>query len=49
MPIKVQETYRMPKRLDQKRKSSHHIIIKTLNIQNKERLLKPAMEKCQVT
>jgi hypothetical protein len=26
--------------LDQKRKSSCHIIIKTLNIQNKEKLLK---------
>jgi hypothetical protein len=34
--------------LDQKIKSPHHIIIKILNIQNKERL-KPAREKCQVT
>jgi hypothetical protein len=35
--------------LEQKRKSSHHIIIKTLNAQNKERILKAAMEKGQVT
>ena len=31
MAINVQEAYRTPNRLDQKRKSSHHIIIKTLN------------------
>jgi hypothetical protein len=49
MPIKVQEVSRTPNRLDQKRKSSHHIIIKTLNIQKKERLLKAAREKVQVT
>ena len=48
MPIKVQETYRTPDRLDQKRESPHHIIIKTLNIQNKERILKAAREKDQV-
>ena len=34
--IKVQEAYRTTNRLNQKRKSSHHIIIKTLNTQNKE-------------
>jgi hypothetical protein len=32
MHIYVQEAYSTPNRLDQKRKSSHHIIIKTLNI-----------------
>jgi hypothetical protein len=48
MPIKVQETYRISNRLDQKRKSSHHIIIKTVNIQNKERILKSAREKGHV-
>jgi hypothetical protein len=32
-----------------KRKSSHHTIIKTLNAQNKGRILKTAREKCQVT
>jgi hypothetical protein len=36
MAINMQEAYRTPNRLDQKRKSSHHIIIKALNIQNKE-------------
>jgi hypothetical protein len=36
MTINVQEAYRTPNRLDQKRKSAHPIIIKTLNIGNKE-------------
>jgi hypothetical protein len=35
--------------LDQKRNSSHHIIIKTPNAQNKERILKAVKEKGQVT
>ncbi|MRB31373.1 hypothetical protein GH891_33060, partial [Bacillus thuringiensis] len=35
--------------MDQKRNSSHHIIIKTPNAQNKERILKAIREKCQVT
>jgi hypothetical protein len=35
--------------LDQKRKSSHHIITKTPNVQNKERILKAVREKGQVT
>ena len=47
--INIQEAYRTPNRLDQKRKSSHHIIIKTLNVQNKERILKASREKSQVT
>jgi len=29
MPINIQEAYRTPNRLDQKRISSHHIIVKT--------------------
>jgi hypothetical protein len=45
MPIKIQEAYRTPDRLDQKRKSLLHIIIKTLNIQDKERILKAARNK----
>jgi hypothetical protein len=49
MAIKVQETYRTPNKWDQKRKSSHHIIIKTLNAQNKKRILKAARENGQVT
>ena len=40
MPINIQEAYRTPNRLDQKRDSSLHIIMKTLNAQNKERILK---------
>jgi hypothetical protein len=49
MAIKVQEAYITPNKWDQKRKSSHHIIIKTLNAQNKERILKDAREMGQVT
>jgi hypothetical protein len=41
MPIKVQEAYRTPNRLNQKRKSSQHMIIKILNTQNKN-ILKAA-------
>ena len=49
MAIKVKEGYKTPNKWDQKRKSSRHIIIKTQNGQNKERILKAAREKCQVT
>jgi hypothetical protein len=49
MDIKVQEAYRSPNKWDQKRKSSHHIIIKTLNAQSKERILKVVRGKGQVT
>jgi len=49
MAINVQEAYRKPNRLDQKRKSSCHIIIKTLNAQNKERTVKAVKENGQVT
>ena len=47
-PMKVQEAYRTLNRLDQK-KSPRHIIIKTQNIQIKERILRAAKEKGQVT
>jgi hypothetical protein len=40
MPINIQEAYRTPNRLDQKKKTSCHIIVKTPNAQNKERILK---------
>jgi hypothetical protein len=40
----VQETYRSPNHQDQKKENSRHIIIKTLNIQNKERIPKAAKE-----
>jgi hypothetical protein len=49
MDTKVQEAYRTSNKWDQKRKSSGHIIIKTLNAQSKERILKAAREKGQVT
>jgi hypothetical protein len=45
MPINIQEAYRTPTRLDQKRRSSCHIIIKIQDPQNKERILKTSREK----
>jgi hypothetical protein len=45
MPMNIQEAYRTPNRLDQKRNSSHHIIIKTPNAQNIEKILKAVQEK----
>ena len=45
IPIKVQEAYRTPNRLDQKKKSPRHIIIKTQSTQIKERILRAAKEK----
>jgi hypothetical protein len=44
-----QEAYRTPNSLDQKRNSYHHIIIKTPNALNKDRILKEVREKGQVT
>jgi hypothetical protein len=49
MPMNIQEVYRTSNNLDKKRKSSCHIIIKTPNAQNKERILKAVREKGQVT
>jgi hypothetical protein len=49
MPIVIQEAYRTPNSLDQKRNSYCFIIIKTQNAQNKERILKGVREKGQVT
>jgi hypothetical protein len=49
MPINIKEAYRTPNRLDQKIKSSCHIIVKTPNAQNKERILKAVREEGQVT
>jgi hypothetical protein len=49
MPVNIQEAYRTPNRLDQKRNSSDHIIIKIANVVNKDRILKAVMEKGQVT
>jgi hypothetical protein len=44
MAMKVQEVYSTPNKLYQKRKSCHHIIIKTLH-REKEGILKAATEK----
>ena len=49
MPIDIQEVYRTPNSLDQKRNVFCHIIIKTPNAQNKERILNSVREKGQVT
>jgi hypothetical protein len=45
VPNKMHGTYRMPNRLDHKRKFFWHIIIKILNIQNKEKLVKATKAK----
>jgi hypothetical protein len=49
MPTNTQEAYRTPNRLDQKRNSSRHIIIRTTNELNKDRILKTVRVKGQVT
>jgi hypothetical protein len=49
MPMNIQEGYRTPNRLDQKRNSSRHVIIRTTNSLNKEKILKTVRGKCQVT
>jgi hypothetical protein len=48
-PMNIQEAYRTPNRLDQKRNSSRHIIIRTTSVLNKDRILKAVREKGQVT
>jgi hypothetical protein len=48
IPMNIQEAYRTPNRLNQKRNSCCHIIIKTPNALNKERILKAVREKGQV-
>jgi hypothetical protein len=49
MLMNIQEAYRTPNRLDQKRNSSLHIIIRTTNALNKDRILKAVREKGQVS
>ena len=49
MPMNIQEAYRTSNKLDQKRNSSRHIIIRTTNALNNGRILKAVMEKGQVT
>ena len=45
MPMNIQEAFRTPNRPYQNRKSSRHIVIKTPNSLNKERILKAARGK----
>jgi hypothetical protein len=45
MPINIHEAYITPNKWDKKRNSSCHIIIKTPNVQNRERTLKAVREK----
>jgi hypothetical protein len=47
--MNIKEAYTIPNSLDQKRNSSHHIIIKAPNAQNKEKMLKAVRGKGQVT
>jgi hypothetical protein len=49
MPLNIQEAYRTPNKVNQKRNSSHHIIMKTSNALNKERVLKAVRKNGQVT
>jgi hypothetical protein len=49
IPMNIQEAYRTSNRLDQKRNSSRHIIIRTTNALSKERILKAVSKKGQVT
>ena len=45
----VQEAQRVPKKLDPKRNTPRHIIIKLPKIKDKERILKAAREKETIT
>ena len=47
--IDFQEVQRVPKKLDPKRNTPRHIIIKLLKIKDKERILKTARGKERVT
>ena len=47
--IQVQETQRVPVKMNPKRLTSRHIIIKMAKFQDKERILKAAREKQEVT
>jgi hypothetical protein len=47
--MNIQEAYRTPNRLNQKRNSSHNMIIRTANALNNGRILRAVREKGQVT
>ena len=45
----VQETQRFPNRINPRRNTSSHTLIKVTNIKHKEQILKAAREKKQIT
>ena len=47
--IQAQEAHRVPNKLDPKRTTPRHIIIKMSKVKNKERILKATREKQRVT
>ena len=47
--MQVQKAQRVPNKLNPKRTTPRHVIIKMLNIKDKERILKAAREKESVT
>jgi chromosome segregation ATPase len=49
MPIQVREASRTPNRPDQNRTTPQHIIIKTTSTENREKILKAARQKKQIT
>ena len=49
LDMQVQEAQRVPKKLDSRRNTRRHIIIKLPKIKDKERILKAAREKERVT
>jgi hypothetical protein len=49
MPIQIQEASRTPNRTDQNRSTPQHIIIKIINTETRERILKSVREKKQIT
>jgi hypothetical protein len=49
IPIQIQEASRTPNRPDQNRSTPWHIIIKTINTETRESILKDVREKKQIT
>ena len=49
MTMSIKEAFRTPNRVDQKRNTSRHIIVKMPSAQSKERILKAVREKGHVT
>ena len=49
IPIQVQETQRVPNRINPRQNIPRHILIKLTKIKHKEKILKAAREKQQIT